>query len=283
MVPRLLRVALAVPLLAIGLGAASAAARTGPATPLCAQAADPNHVGIVVEHGNGTSVRVCVGFTTPTITALGVLQNSHIEYATQAYGSLGQAVCQIDSEPAQYTECLPGSGSYWVLFVARGGGAWTNSASGISTTTLSSGDDVGFRYDPLAGADPPPVSPAGTCPPATTPTPAPTATPAPRATPTPGATAPPVATSHPGVPTPTGSGVTPASTDGATPASSSSPTPAGSVLGVSSPGTTPAPALGVSSRGRVDAPVNAALVIAVLAIAALVGLLGVQGLRRRRQ
>ena len=27
---------------------------------------------------------------------------------------------------------------------------------------MSNGDDVGFRYDPLTGADPPPVSPAGT-------------------------------------------------------------------------------------------------------------------------
>ena len=50
---RLLRVAFAVPLLAIGLGTASAAARVGPTTPLCAQAASTHHAGIVVEHGNG--------------------------------------------------------------------------------------------------------------------------------------------------------------------------------------------------------------------------------------
>src|ERR1039458_4991828 len=67
---RSLRVALAVPLLAIGLGTASAAARAGPAEPLCAQAASAYHAGIVVELGDGQVVRQCVGFDTATITAL---------------------------------------------------------------------------------------------------------------------------------------------------------------------------------------------------------------------
>ncbi len=160
---RLLRVALAVPLLAIGLGTASAAARVGPAEPLCVQAASAYHAGIVVELGNGQVVRQCVGFNTSTITALSVLQGSGIEYATASYGGLGEAVCQIDDEPASYTACLPSSGSYWVFFVSRGGGAWTSSPQGVSVETVGDGDDVGFRYDPLAGADPPPVSPAGTC------------------------------------------------------------------------------------------------------------------------
>ena len=55
----------------------------------------------MVEHGNGRCVRQCVGFNTSTITALAVLEGSGIEYATQSYGGLGEAVCQIDNEPAQ--------------------------------------------------------------------------------------------------------------------------------------------------------------------------------------
>ena len=171
---RLLRVALAVPLLAIGLGTASAAARVGPAEPLCVQAASAYHAGIVVELGNGQVVRQCVGFETSTITALAVLDGERDRVPRpQSYGGLGEAVCQIDYEPPSYTSCLPTSGSYWVFFVSRGGGAWSSSPQGVSDATVGDGDDVGFRYDPLAGADPPPASPAGTCATAT-PTPAPT-------------------------------------------------------------------------------------------------------------
>ncbi len=273
------------PLLAIGLGAASAAAQTGPATPLCAQAATANHVGIVVEHGDGTAVRGCVSFTTPTITALDVLHDSGIQYSTASYGgSLGEAVCQIDNEPEQYTECLPSSGSYWVFFVATSSGTWTNSPQGVSRETVSDGDAVGFRYDPLAGADPAPVSPAGTCP-VSTPTPTPTVAPTASAAPTPVGTP---RTS--GTPSPAGS--TPAdgsvSDPGATsaPSSSDSATPSGQVagvLGLSSPGASPAAVLGASNTSTAAPPFNPALVIAVVAVAALIGLLGVQGLRRRRQ
>ena len=278
MLRTLLRVALAVPLLAVGLGAASAGAQSGPAAPLCAQAAGTNHVAFVAESGVGPPIKVCIAFSTSTITAVDALQDSHVEYATESYGGLGQAVCQIDDVPPQYTQCLPSSGSYWVFFIARAGGAWSNSSMGISSATVSNGDAVGFRYDPLTGADPPPVSPAGTCPPPPTPTPSPTA----RATPTPVATSPPGATSHPGAPTPTGAGAAPPPTEGAT-ATPESSTPAAGVLGLNSPAASPVPALGVATKAAVAGSFNPALAIAVVVVAALIGLLGVQGLRRRRQ
>jgi hypothetical protein len=145
MTRRVLRVALAVPLLAIGLGASSAAARGGPAAPVCAHAASLYHAGIVVAHRDGQVVHQCVGFDTATITALAVLQASGIEYAVQTYGSLGDAVCQIDNEPLNYIQCLPSSGWYWVFFVSRAGGQWANSSLGVSNATLRNGDVVGFR------------------------------------------------------------------------------------------------------------------------------------------
>ncbi|HUZ70885.1 MAG TPA: hypothetical protein VMU65_14345 [Candidatus Saccharimonadales bacterium] len=281
----LLRVALAAPLLATGLGAASAA-QTGPETPLCAAAAGVNHVGIVVEHGNGAVIRRCVSFTTPSITALSVLHDSGIQYSTSGFGGgLGDAVCQIDNEPTQYTSCLPSSGSYWVFFVAGAHAIWTPSAHGASTTTLSDGDDVGFRYDPLAGADPPPASPAGVCP-VSTPTPTPTAAPPVSPAPTPRATASPVGTSD--TPGPTTSDAAAASdpTKGATPPSSNSAAPttqAAGGPGPSSPEASPGVVLGTATAAGIGASFNPALLIAVCAIAALIGLLGVQGLRRRRQ
>lgn len=281
MVRRLLRIAVVVPLLAIGLGAASAAARTGPVTPLCAQAAAANHVGIVIEHDT-TVKHQCVSFTSTTILALTVLQDSGFEYATQLYGGIGEAVCQIDNVPAQYTSCLPSSGSYWVFFVADASGTWTSAAHGVSVTSLSDGDYVGFRYDPLGGANPPPVAPRGVCP-SSTPTPTPTPHPTASAAPTPTGTTPPSGTHTPG-PTQAGISATPDPAGGATAASSRSPGSAGAsgVLGVSSPAASPVATLGASTTGA-GGGLSPAPVIAILAIAALIGLLGIQGLRRRRQ
>lgn len=281
---RVLRVAFAVPLLAIGLGTASAAARVGPAEPLCVQAASAHHAGIVVELGNDQVLRQCVGFDTSTITALAVLQASRIEYAIASYGGLGDAVCQIDNEPASFTSCLPATGSYWVFFISHQGGAWTNSSQGVSNATLGDGDDVGFRYDPLAGADPPPVSPAGTCA-GSTPTPTPTAQPtlSPTPKPTPIATTPPGRTAS--AATPTGESLQPVATE---------PTAAGSVAtpGASAPAagsgeassqTAAVPVADVAPAAAISSPFTPGLLVAACVVAALVALLGVQGIRRRRR
>jgi hypothetical protein len=279
-IKRLLRLSLVVPLLAIGFGATSAAARVGPAAPLCARAASAHHVGIVVEHGNGTVIRQCVGFSTATVTALAVLEASGIEYAVESYGGLGDAVCQIDHEPAQYSSCLPATGSFWVFFIARGGGAWANSAQGISNATVSDGDDVGFRYDPLSGSDPAPVSPAGTCP-TPTPTPSPTPTTPPTATPVPSSTWRPTATSTPATLTPETSATAPAASVAGGTISAGASTPASGVLGIASPpATTPAAVATSSPKGTPGDPLNPGLLVAVVAIAALIALVGVRAVRR---
>jgi hypothetical protein len=281
---RLLRVALAVPLLAIGLGAASAADRVGPAEPLCAQAASAHHAGIVVELGDGQVVRQCVGFGTATITALAVLQASGIEYQTQPYGSLGAAVCQIDDEPTGYTQCLPSSGSYWVFFVSRGGAAWSDSAQGVSNATVGDGDDVGFRYDPLDGADPPPASPAGTCPVAT-PTPAPTTqpTPPPTSKPTPAATTPPGGTGNPATPKQSTIPSPQVTNSGAEPIVTESPAATPGGTGEPSPGSSTVPISDVSPAEAVSGPFVPGLVLAACVVGALLALLGVQGVRRRHR
>jgi hypothetical protein len=263
---RLLRFTLALPLAAAGLAAASSAAGAGPAAPLCAQAAVAHRAGVVVEHGDGRVIRRCVGLNTATTTALAVLQGSGLEVGTSSYGGgLGAAVCQIDYEPSTYPPgCFTSTGSYWVLFVSRAGGAWAVSDLGASNVAVGNGDDIGFRYDSQNGADPPPPSPAGTCPvvtppPARTPTPAARATPPPRATLSQSATP----TAHPATP--------PAPT-----------TPTAGVLGVATPGATP---IAVGSLRSASAPpgVNVGLLLAVVGAGGLVGLLGARVLRRRRE
>jgi hypothetical protein len=257
----LLRVAIALPVVTIATGAAAATFRTGPAAPVCTQAGAPHRVGLVVEHGDGGVVSRCVGFSASTITALAVLQASGIENATESYGALGSAVCQIDNEPARYTSCLPPSGSYWVLFIAHAGGSWSTSPQGASSVAVSNGDDVGFRYDPQGGADPPPASPAGTCP-----QPTPTSA---------GASSPPT----PAVK----STPTPVESPGATPG----PTPgSGQATGtpdVRSPAVTEAPSVTAATTGTVADPVNPGFLIGACGVGALLGLLVVQTVRRRRR
>jgi hypothetical protein len=259
----MLRVGLVAPLVGIGLGAASAAAHVGPAAALCVQAGAAHRVGIVVEHGDGKVVRRCVGFAAPTVSAIAVLQASGIETGTVSFGAIGTAVCQIDGEPASYPPtCFTGSGPYWELFVAPDGGPWTSAPKGASLTTVLSGDDVGFRYNPQAGPDPPPVSPAGTCPAATA-APVPTSVPATNA---PAKASP--ATSH-----------VPAPTQGASPSAAST----GGVLGLSSPAVIDGPAAGVPPAASVGGSISPGLLTGACGAGALLGLLGVQLARRRRR
>ncbi len=266
---RLLRVVLALPLLVAGIGAASATVRIGPANPLCAQAAFSHRVGLVIEHGGGQVVRRCVGFDAPTATALTVLQASGLEVGISSYGGgLGAAVCQIDNEPATYPPgCFTSTGLYWVLFVSHAGGAWVNSEVGASNLSVTNGDDIGVRYDSQTGADPPPPSPAGTCP-VVTPPPVPARTPAPS-----------------GGSTPTQR--TPSSSSGgsvaihpATPIPSTTPTPG--ILGVAAPRATAAPLASVRSPS--DQPgINVGILLAAIGAGALMGLLGTSVRRRRRE
>jgi len=154
---------LAIPLLGAVLGLGGGAVHLATAAAPCAASTYTGHVTLVVEHGGGRVIGLCIGFDGSSIGGEEVLQASGLEYATGGDGSLGEAVCQIDDEPAAYSSCLPSSGPYWAVFVARAGGAWEDAASGISTLTFASGDAEGFRYDPQDGPDPPPASPAGIC------------------------------------------------------------------------------------------------------------------------
>ena len=104
----LLRVALAVPLLAIGLGTASAAARVGPATPLCAAggvSASRRHRGRARRRTRAAPVRRAS--TPPTITALAVLQSSGIEDVTVvAAVASAKPSARSTTSPSTIPRCL---------------------------------------------------------------------------------------------------------------------------------------------------------------------------------
>ena len=155
-------------------GSAIALVPLGPFVGSACAGSGPFHAALVVEHGSGSTFQRCVAFSSATITGDQLLELSGIEVATATLGGFGQAVCQIDNEPADFSACLPPSPDpYWVLFVSRGGGPWTESNLGISSQTFADGDAEGFRYDPQTGTAAPPPVPT----PCSSPTFRPTATP----------------------------------------------------------------------------------------------------------
>ncbi len=265
------RAALAAPIVGILAGGFGGTAALVPTAQPCAAATYSSHVTLVVEHGDGRVVGLCIGFDGSSITGEQIIQASGLEYATQSYGSLGDAVCQLDSEPTSYGACLPANGSYWAMFVSRSGGAWQNAAQGISTETFSDGDAEGFRYDSQSGSEPPPPSPAGICARAlATPTAAPVAPPASAAGGLPPAQEPPAGAGSTAPAETTSQAAAPSSA-----AASQEPSvvrPAGGRGGVATVQRRPAP--------PTSGP-DTALLAAGAGIAALAGLVVVRLLRRR--
>ena len=152
---------LAVLLSAVTLATLAPLAPLAPIVPRCA-AAGSGRAALVVERGDGSVLTRCVSFGTATVTGEQLLNSSGVAWSGQSFGSYGQAVCALDSEPAHYASC-PGQDSYWAIFVSRGGRAWQLSSIGISSLTLADGDAEGFRYVPAAANPAAPPSPQGVC------------------------------------------------------------------------------------------------------------------------
>lgn len=231
------------------------------AAPACA--ASGSRAALVVEHGNGSVRTRCVAFSGSSITGEALLNASGISWSGQSFTGLGMAVCAVDGEPAQYSDCL-GDGFSWTLFVSRGGGAWRLSASGVSNIVLSSGDALGLRYGPSGGTAPP-VSPAGVCP---------TATPPP--TPAPVRTALPIVTTRLATPSVAADGLPSGSPSASLTAAGSSATAAGEQPAPSGESTTaaslaPSSSGGPGGSGGSDGP-GSGLVAGVLAIGSLGGI-----------
>ena len=263
--------ALAAPALGALLGSAGATAVIVQGPSACAAATYTSHVTLVVEHGGGGVIGLCIGFDGSSISGEQILRASGLEYATSTYGSMGDAVCQIDHEPDTYPPgCWTGSSPYWAMFVSRGGGAWGPADHGISSETFGNGDAEGFRYDPQSGAEPAPASPAGICAAALAGhTPAPAASAAAPAPPgssraTPNANAPPATASTPPPAAGTASGATPSA----------------AVVGPPAGGTTGAAA---TASGTAAPGLNPALLVASAAGGLLVGSAVIQLVLRKRR
>lgn len=230
----LIRLVAIVPVLA-SLTVVGSAARLGPAIAGCAEASTVHHATLVVEHsdgsghGAGSVIRVCVPFSGDSITGDVLLHDSGVQHAT---GDSGQAVCQIDSEPATGTyqpQCLSAGKPYWAMFVSRGGGSWVYSSLGFSSQTFRDGDAEGFRYEGQSDGTTPP-SPSGVCPVTTSSAPVPSrsTTPVPRNTSI--AASAPISVSSAAVSVPTNSPTTTAPSSSPGPSTTASGRPAPSIV-----------------------------------------------------
>jgi hypothetical protein len=260
------RAVLAVPLVAAALGAGGATVQLTTSAPLCSAASFAHRVALVVEHGDGRSIRLCVGFDASAVTGEQVLQLSGIEYGEISEGSRGNAVCQIDSEPSTYPPtCWTSTSPYWALFVSRHGGPWHYASLGVSAQAFNDGDAAGFRYESQSSTQAPSLTSSGVCPGATTP-------------PAAGATAAVGAAEQgtkPAASTPAPGGVQPSS-GAAQPPSSAGPPPVGAAS--SSPhDRAPAAQVGAAPSG----PLNPGLIAAVACCGALLGLFGARVAARR--
>ncbi len=135
-------------------GSTPSASSTTPAA-TCVNQSAPHHAYVVVQHLSGASIQGCVGFTGDTIDAATLMDESRVEYQTQTF-SFGKAVCQVDNEPAQFTQCLPQDAPYWDLFI-ESAGAWTVASTGYTQVTLHDKEAIGWRY--VQSSDPSPSPP----------------------------------------------------------------------------------------------------------------------------
>jgi len=149
------------PLLAVGCsggssgtgGGVSATPPTGTAVNTCARAHQSKHVAyLVVQHLSGQTIERCAGFDGDTIDADAVMKATDIQY--QAGGS---AMCQIDHEPQQFSDCSPEQ-AHWSLWLYTAG-AWTVPTVGYGQLQLHDRDALGWRYlpAPVPSPSPPPA------------------------------------------------------------------------------------------------------------------------------
>src|SRR5260370_11224392 len=120
----------------------------------CADPAAPHHAYIVVQHLSGAWVERCVGFAASSIDGQTVMDRSGIEYQAEPVGS-GKVVCQVDQEPAQFSQCFPQNKPYWALFVATCSG-WSTATGGSTDVTLRARQALGWRYVSPVDAHPAP-------------------------------------------------------------------------------------------------------------------------------
>jgi len=222
-----------------------------------AQEGGTNRTGLIVVHGDGRVLTRCVTFTEDRISGVALLQRSGLTVDANS-GSMGSAVCTINSEgcPANdcFCQCKGTPCTYWNYFHRDGDGPWVYSGMGAATWMVGDGDIDGWvwgdgsapppalAFDAICGAEAAPIVPE------VPPTIASTATPLPPETPIPTPTAQPA---FPATLTATATAtaaILPTSTPASSPSPTTSPTPTPTAS------STPIPTVTTSSSSRLLSP-----------------------------
>jgi hypothetical protein len=120
----------------------------------CVNASSAHHAYVVVQHLSGAGFQKCVGFEGATIDGQTLMDQSGVQYLAHTLNE-GKAVCQVDSEPQQVTNCFPQNQPYWALFLETKR-VWTGSTTSFTEASLHDGDALGWHYVAAADASPAP-------------------------------------------------------------------------------------------------------------------------------
>jgi hypothetical protein len=142
-----------------GSSPGSGNAAASPAAASCVNAAAAHRAYVVVEHGGGASVQKCVGFDGEQIGGEDLMKKSGVEYQTQDFSGVGKAVCQLDNEPAQFSECFPKDKPFWAMYISQGGAPWQQGQTAYTAVGLKNGDALGWEYQSATASPPPPPLP----------------------------------------------------------------------------------------------------------------------------
>jgi len=110
----------------------------------CVNGAAAHHAYVVVQHMSGGSLQRCVGFDASEIDGQTLMDQSGIQYASHQLSN-GKAVCQVDNEPQQFTQCFPQNQPYWALFI-ESNDKWTSAPGGFTDTKLHDAEALGWHY-----------------------------------------------------------------------------------------------------------------------------------------
>ncbi len=130
----------------------------------------PNQAGLVIQHGDGSVLTVCVTFEEPSISGLELLRRAGISVSADSSSGLGTTICGLDGEGCNYPDencfcqCQGASCKYWQYW--RLGETWQYSQLGAVDTDVVQGDVDGWVWaegDPSGGQKPPAITFAEIC------------------------------------------------------------------------------------------------------------------------
>lgn len=135
-----------------------------PNAPISKAQSEANQAGLVVMHGDGRVVKVCVAFSETEISGLQLLQRSGLDLNIDTGSGMGGAVCRINEEGCStphescFCRCTGADCAYWSYW-RNGAAGWEYSKLGAANTIVKPGSIEGWVWGPGAvdSAPKPPV------------------------------------------------------------------------------------------------------------------------------